>query len=56
MVNKQVQNSHPFVVLRGNTYYFRYVTPTHIRKLCPPLPTEGKRSLRADSLEWLAGF
>ncbi len=49
MVHKLVQNSHPFVVLRGNTYYFRYVIPTHIRKLCPSLPTEAKRGLHTDS-------
>ena len=49
MVHKLVQNTHPFVVLRGNTYYFHYVIPTHIRKLCPSLPTEAKRSLHTDS-------
>lgn len=50
MVHKLVQSRHPFVVRRGNTYYFRYAIPTHIRKLCPALPAEIKRSLRTDSL------
>lgn len=48
IVHKLVQNSHPFVALRGNTYYFRYVIPAHIRKLCPSLPTQAKRSLHTD--------
>jgi len=49
MVHKLVQSDHPFVFLRGRTFYFRYALPLHIRKLCPRLPAELKRSLRTDS-------
>ena len=47
MVQTLVQ-SH--LILRGDTYYFRYVLPAHIRSLCPSLPTEIKRSLRTGSI------
>lgn len=49
MVRKLVHNRHPFIVLRGNTYYFRFVLPSHLRNLCPLLPKEAKRSLHTDS-------
>ncbi len=49
MVHRLVQSRHPFVVLRGRTYYFRYAFPLHLRELCPWLPAEVKRSLRTDS-------
>ncbi|MBR9867873.1 MAG: hypothetical protein GYB20_14775 [Oceanospirillales bacterium] len=49
MLHKLVQKHHPFVVLRGNTYYFRYALPLHLRKLGPTLPAEVKRSLSTDS-------
>jgi len=47
MVQNLVQ-SH--LILRGGTYYFRYVLPAHIRSLCPSLPTEIKRSLSTGSI------
>ncbi len=47
MVQTLVQ-SH--LILRGDTYYFRYVLPAHIRSLCPSLPAEIKRSLRTGSI------
>ena len=46
MVRTLVQ-SH--LVQRGDTYYFRYTLPAHIREQCSSLPTEIKRSLRTDS-------
>lgn len=49
MVRKLVHNHHSFIVLRGNTYYFRFVLPSHLRNLCPLLPREVKRSLHTDS-------
>ena len=49
MVRKLVHNHHSFIVLRGNTYYFRFVLPSHLRNLCPSLPREAKRSLHTDS-------
>lgn len=49
MVHKLVQNRYPFIVLRGRTYYFRFAFPLHLRKLCPWLPAEVKRSLRTSS-------
>lgn len=50
MVQKSVQNKHSYILLRGNTFYFRYAYPLHLRVLCPWLPTEVKRSLHTDSL------
>lgn len=49
MVHKLVQKHHSFVILRRKTYYFRYAFPLNLRKLCPWLPAEIKRSLRTDS-------
>uniref|UniRef100_UPI003567BE47 DUF6538 domain-containing protein n=1 Tax=Pontibacterium sp. TaxID=2036026 RepID=UPI003567BE47 len=49
MVQRLVQSRHPFVFLRGNTYYFRYALPLHLRKLYPSLLAEVKSSLNADS-------
>jgi len=49
MVQNLVQKAHPYVLLRGNTYYFRFATPQHVRKLLPSFPKEIKRSLRTDS-------
>jgi len=49
MVHRQVHNRYPFIVLRGRTYYFRFAFPLHLRKLCPWLPVEVKRSLRTAS-------
>lgn len=50
MVQELVQTGNPYVYLRCKTYYFRVVIPPHLRKLCPSLPREIKRSLRTDSL------
>lgn len=50
MVRKLVHNRHPFIVLRGNTYYFRFTLPSYLRRLCPSLPREAKRSLYTDSI------
>ncbi|MGB0466358.1 MAG: hypothetical protein ACPGF7_02350 [Pontibacterium sp.] len=47
---KLVHSSHPFIVLRGNTCYFRFTLPSHLRRLCPLLPGEAKRSLHTDSI------
>jgi integrase len=47
MVRKLVRN--PYIVIRQNTYYFRYTVPTSIRKLHHSFPTEIKRSLKTDS-------
>lgn len=49
MVQKLVQRKHSYLLLRGNTFYFRYAYPHHLRALCPWLPAEVKRSLRTDS-------
>lgn len=49
MVHKLVQRKHPYILLRGNTYYFRFATPLHVIKLYPSFPKEIKRSLRTDS-------
>ncbi len=49
MVQTLVQNNHRYLLLRGNTYYFRYVLPSHVRQLCPSLPREVKRSLATDN-------
>lgn len=49
MVQRLVQRNHPYLLLRGNTYYFRFATPLHITKLFPAFPKEVKRSLRTDS-------
>ena len=46
MVHKLVHNH---LVLRGNTFYFRFRIPAHLQDLCSSLPTEIKRSLRTDS-------
>jgi hypothetical protein len=40
---------HSHIVLRGNTYYFRFRMPAHIQSIDSNLPTEIKRSLRTDS-------
>ncbi len=37
MVQTLVQNNHRYLLLRGNTYYFRYVIPQHVRCFCPYL-------------------
>jgi integrase len=50
MVQELVQTGNNYVYLRRKTYYFRVVIPPHLRKLCPSLPLEIKRSLRTDSL------
>ncbi len=50
MVQRLVQNQKSYLLLRGTTYYFRFAIPTHIRRLCPSLPVEVKRSLKTDSL------
>ncbi len=49
MVQRLVQKKHPFIFLRENTCYFRFATPTHVRRLLPEFPKEVKRSLKADS-------
>lgn len=49
MVQRLVQSRDPFVFQRGNTYYFRYVLPLHLRKLCSSLPAELKSSVHTDS-------
>ncbi len=49
MVQTLVQNNHRYLLLRGNTYYFRYVIPRHVRQSCPSIPREVKRSLSTDS-------
>ncbi len=49
MVQTLVQNSHRYLLLRGNTYYFRFVLPSHVRQLCPSLPREVKWSLATDN-------
>ncbi len=49
MVQTLVQNNHRYLLLRGNTYYFRFVLPSHVRQLCPSLPREVKRSLATDN-------
>jgi len=49
MVQKLVRNRKSYLLLRGRTYYFRCSIPSQARTLCPSLPVEVKRSLRADS-------
>ena len=56
MVQTLVQNNHRYLLLRGNTYYFRYVLPQHVRQLCPSLPREIKRSLGTDSFAAALNF
>lgn len=56
MVHKLVQRKHPYILLRGNTYYFRFATPQHVIKLYPSFPKEIKRSLRTDSYSQAASL
>ncbi len=49
MMQKLVRNRKSYLLLRGQTYYFRYSIPSQARMLCPSLPVEVKRSLRTDS-------
>jgi len=49
MVQRLVQKKHPYIFLRGNTYYFRFATPSHVQRLIPAFPKEVKRSLKTDS-------
>ncbi len=49
MAQKLVQNRSSYLLMRGRTYYFRFVLPLPIRRLFPALPAEVKRSLRTDS-------
>lgn len=49
MVHRVVHSHHPYVVLCGNTYCFRFALPFSHRLICPSLPVEIKRSLRTDS-------
>ena len=49
MVQTLVQNNHRYLLRRGNTYYFRFVLPSHVRQICPSLPREVKRSLATDN-------
>ena len=49
LVRKLVQSCHPYIFLRGNVYSFRFALPRHVRKLCPELPNEIKRTLKTDS-------
>ncbi len=56
MVHKLVQKKHPYLLLRGNTYYFRFATPLHVIKLYPSFPKEVKRSLRTDSYSQAASL
>ncbi|MCP3684805.1 MAG: DUF3258 domain-containing protein [bacterium] len=56
MVQQLVQSRHPYVILRGRTYYFRYAFPKHLRDLCPWLPAEVKRTLRTSSFSDAVAF
>lgn len=49
MVQRLVQSGHPYVVLRGSVYCFRFALPRHVIRLCPDLPREIKRTLRTAS-------
>ena len=49
LVQRPVQSRHPYVALRGGVYCFRFALPRHVRRLCPELPREIKRTLRTDS-------
>jgi len=50
MVQTLVQSHSRYLLLRGKTYYFRFVLPRHVRQLCPFFPREIKRSLSTDNL------
>jgi len=49
MVQTMVQSHQRYLLRRGNTYYFRFVLPRHVRQLRPSAPREIKRSLGTDS-------
>ncbi|WP_018881653.1 tyrosine-type recombinase/integrase [Thioalkalivibrio sp. ALE30] len=49
LVHSLVQSGHPYVTPRGRVFWFRFAMPRHVRRLCPHLPREIKRTLRTDS-------
>lgn len=49
MVQNLAQRKSPYLLKRGEGYYFRYVLPKQVAVLCPELPSEIKRTLKTHS-------